>query len=166
MWAIVAGAMAMAVAAGCGGDDENLPVDAAVSDAVAPDAAVDAAAEAAIDAAASCAGTVVGGHCWYRGAPGESCTTVCTAHGGASAATVDFAGAATAGDRSNQANCEAVVTALSGRPFNQGVDNISESNDYGCVEEPDKNRSELVSVNPTVTTSGHAQAARFCACME
>ena len=147
------------------GDDEARPVDAAAVDAAA-DATIDATADAAIDAAAACAGTRVGGHCWYKGALGESCTTLCASRGGVSAATIAFAGAASAGDRSNQASCQAVAAALSTRPFRADIDNVNESNDYGCVEEPDKNRSELVSLAATVTTSAHVMLARFCACVE
>jgi len=142
-------------------DDEQLPtptIDAAVVDA-AP------AIDAAIDAAA-CAGTVVGGACWYRGALGQSCTTVCATHGGASAATVSYAGAVTANDRSNQAHCQAIVAAFAGLAFTAGVDNVTDPNDQGCVDEPDKNRSELISLNPTVVGGSDPMLRRFCACNE
>lgn len=35
-----------------------------------------------VTAGSCCAGVVVGGYCWYLSAPGESCTTACTSHGG------------------------------------------------------------------------------------
>lgn len=156
--------LASASASACS-DDEALPplVDAPVADAAVTDAAIDGAVQ--IDAAA-CAGTVVGGACWYKGAVNQSCTTVCTAHGGVSAATITFAGAASANDRSHQAGCQAVAAALSTFAFNAGVDNVNETNDYGCVEEPDKTRTELVSQNATLQTSAHVMLARFCACLQ
>ena len=148
------------LAAACS-DDEALPIDAA------PDAAiVDAAPDAAIDAAAACAGTRLGGACWYRGAIGESCTTVCAAHGAVDPVTVSFAGAPAAGDRSNQAHCQAVAAALSTLAFTAQVDNVNQTNDYGCVEEPDKNRTELISVAATVAGSAHVMLRRFCACTQ
>ena len=154
-------------------DDEALPdaraVDAPTTDApVQVDAPrpVDAAIDAPIDAPAACAGTVVLGACWYKGAVGASCTATCVAHGGVSAATVTVAGAASAGDRSHVAGCMAVAAALSARPFAAGVDNVNDPNDFGCVEEPDKNRTELISLAATVATSSHVMLARFCACAE
>jgi hypothetical protein len=153
--------------AGSCSDDEVRPVDAARSidaantlDAADPDAAVQ------LDAAAACAGMRLGGACWYQGALGESCTTVCTAHGGFSPATITYAGAASAGDRSHAAGCSEVAAALSVRPYTANVDNVNETNDYGCVEEPDKNRSELVSLAATVAGSANAMLARFCACLQ
>jgi len=149
----------------CGGDDEH-QTDARPVDATVVDAPIDAAIDATVDAAATCAGTTVGGHCWYKGAVGASCTTVCTNHGGVDPATIGYAGAPTAGARANQANCQAVAAALSPLAFTAAVDNVSLSNDYGCVEEPGKSRTELVSLAATVTTSGHELLARFCACAQ
>lgn len=159
----VSAVLALVLCSACS-DDEALPIDAApVIDApAAPDAAVDATIDAPVDAA-SCAGAMVGGACWYKGALGESCVQACAAHGGVDQATITFAGAASAGDRSHVAGCQAVAAALSARPFNS-ADNVNESNDYGCVEEPDKNRCELVSLNATTTTGAHVMLARFCAC--
>lgn len=154
---IIAGVLTAACA------DDEFRTDASVNVPVDADTVLDAAIDAPIDAAATCAGTVVGGHCWYKGALGASCTTVCTGHGGVDAATVTAAGAAAAGDRTNLAGCQAVIAALSLLPFST-VDNVNESNDYGCVEEPDKSRCELVSLATTVTTSGNPLLARFCAC--
>ena len=138
-------------------DDEALPIDAAT------DAAV---ADASPDAAASCAGTALGEACWYKGDLGQSCTAVCAARGGVDPVTISFAGATAAGDRSNQAHCQAVAAALSTLAFTAQVDNVNETNDYGCVEEPDKNRTELISLNATVNGSSHVMLRRFCACTQ
>ncbi len=119
-----------------------------------------------VDAAPTCAGTTVGGHCWYRGAVNESCIVVCTTHGDVDAATVTYAGAAAAGDRSNLAHCQAIVTAFSGLAFNNTVDNVQDPNDFGCADEPDKNRSELISLNATVASDRNLLVRRYCACSE
>ena len=56
----------------------------------------------------ACGGTSVGGYCWYFGAGGESCDTVCTGRGGCNiTGTRDYAGSA-----GSLANCQAVLTAL------------------------------------------------------
>src|SRR5512137_2781188 len=68
------------------------------------------------DGESGCGGAVLGGACWYKGALGESCTQVCAPHGGYSAATASWAGSPTAGDRTNEANCQAVAAALSSNP--------------------------------------------------
>ncbi|UXI70284.1 Ig domain-containing protein [Tahibacter amnicola] len=52
-------------------------------------------------------GQAVGGTCWYFGQNDESCTTVCTTHGGYNAATLSFAGSG-----GSNANCGQVLTAL------------------------------------------------------
>ncbi len=142
-------------------DDEAPGLDAATDAAI-----VDAAPDAAIDAAAACAGTRLGDGCWYKGDLGQSCTAVCAARGGVDPVTVSFAGATSAGDRSNQAHCQAVAAALSTLAFTAQVDNVNAPDDFGCVEEPDKNRTELVSLNATVSGSSHVMLRRFCACTQ
>ena len=166
------GLLSLVVLVAACSDDEQVPVH--VVDAAAIDAAIDAAppidgpppvdAPIAIDAAPTCAGTVVGGHCWYRGAVGESCTAVCATHGAIDPATVSYAGAPVAGSRANQANCQAIVTAFAGLAFAPGIDNVQDPNDFGCGDEPDKNRSELISLNATVATSSNPMVRRYCAC--
>lgn len=153
--------MSLLLLASACSDDEALPIDARVVDA-APDAPTDAPPP---DGPPTCNGTFLIGACWYKGALGESCTTVCASHGGVSPSTVNLVGASSPGDRSRQAACQQVADALSTFAFNAGVDNVNESDDYGCVEEPDKSRTELVSQNTTVTSSSHVMLARFCACL-
>ena len=120
-----------------------------------------------VDAAPTCAGTVVGGHCWYRGMVDQSCTTVCATHGAVDPATVAYAGSPVAGDRTNAAHCTAIAAAIAGGfAFNAGVDNVQDPNTFGCVDEPDKTRTELVSQNATVATSNNALVRRYCACTQ
>jgi len=140
--------------------DQAAPPDLLTVDLVPP---VDAAP--AGDMTPPCAGTRIGGACWYKGAQGASCTTVCATHGGYDAATTTYAGAPTANDRTNLAHCMAIAAALSTKAFTTGVDNVQDPNDYGCVEEPDKNRTELVSLGATVAGGANALVARFCACV-
>lgn len=112
----------------------------------------------------SCGGTELGGACWYKGALGESCTQVCASRGGYDAATASWAGSPAPGDRGNAANCAALAAALSTHPFQPSVDNINGLDDFGCLEEPGKSRTELVSVAATTESGANAVAARFCAC--
>jgi hypothetical protein len=55
----------------------------------------------------SCDGVSVGGYCWYLGAAGQSCNTVCSGHGGYNAATRDYAGSGGTTTR-----CTNVISAL------------------------------------------------------
>ena len=137
--------------------DAPIP-DAPIPDAALPDALVPDAGPPA------CTGTVVGGHCWHKGVVGQSCLVVCASFGVYDSATVTFAGATADDDRSNVANCAAIVLAFSAATFSPTTDNINETDDYGCVEEPAKSRSELVSVNETTPAGDNPLAARFCAC--
>lgn len=71
-----------------------------------------------IGACTACNGVSVGGGCWYLGAGGESCNTVCASHGGCMAATESYAGFS-----GSQSNCGSVLTALgvSAGVFNPGA---------------------------------------------
>ena len=138
-------------------------------DEVRPPLAIDAATvdAATVDAAPTCAGTVVGGRCWYRGAVDQSCTTVCSTHGAVDVATVAYAGSPAAGDRTNAGHCTAIAAAIAGGfAFNAGVDNVQDPNNFGCVDEPDKVRSELVSLNTTLVSTSNALVRRYCACTQ
>lgn len=54
-----------------------------------------------------CGGTLIGGYCWYLGANGDTCNTVCSTHGGYNAATGTYAGSS-----GSNANCQNVMTTL------------------------------------------------------
>lgn len=60
---------------------------------------------------ASCAGASVGGSCWYYGAAGQSCSTVCATHGGGTSATASYAGSS-----GTDANCSSLLTTLGAGP--------------------------------------------------
>lgn len=56
----------------------------------------------------ACSGALVGGHCWYLGADGQSCTQVCASRGGLNlAATRDYAGSG-----GSNAACNSVMNSL------------------------------------------------------
>jgi hypothetical protein len=55
----------------------------------------------------TCDGTEFNGSCWYLGWPNESCTSVCSYHGGYDPATCDYAAA-------YSANCDNVLDAILG----------------------------------------------------
>lgn len=58
--------------------------------------------------APACSGVSVGGFCWYAATSvSQSCTTVCSAHGGYNSGTLSYAGSG-----GSNANCLAVVAAL------------------------------------------------------
>ncbi len=61
--------------------------------------------------APSCGGILVGGFCWYQGAPGQSCTAACASHGGYNAATNAYAG------QGASAGCTAVASQFYGPPI-------------------------------------------------
>jgi hypothetical protein len=93
----------------------------------------------------------VGTYYWYKGYFGESCTTVCAAHGGAHAATVNYAG--TGG---TTANCQAVGSAF-GVSIN-GDASCGGTSGVGCVT------MGYRCTNGTTTTTAFAGVSRFCAC--
>ncbi len=148
--------------ASLGVDASDTAADAAIADATRPDAMPPDAA--APDATPACTGTTVGGYCWHKGLVDQSCLVVCSSKGDYDPATVTYAGATSANDRTNVANCTAISVAFSASTFAPTIDNINETNDYGCVEEPVKARSELISVSATTATGDNPLAARFCAC--
>jgi hypothetical protein len=92
-----------------------------VGDAATLGAQVDAFVSSVIEtlSPASCAGAgqVVGGHCWYLGGWGQSCTEVCAATGG----TYDTATSTFAGSEGSDANCVAIMQALVPSAFVAGA---------------------------------------------
>jgi hypothetical protein len=59
------------------------------------------------DTAPACEGALVDGHCWYLSAFTESCTEVCTNHGGHNEATITYAGSS-----GTIVNCRCVLQVL------------------------------------------------------
>lgn len=77
----------------------------------APDAqAPDAGAVAPAEPPPACAGTPLDGACWYVGDPAQTCSDVCTPHGGVSVAAVSVIGSLTQGGSIE--GCARVLSAL------------------------------------------------------
>jgi hypothetical protein len=107
---------------------------------------------------AACGGTSVGGYCWYYGASGASCDTVCTGHGGYNSATLNYAGSA-----GTNAQCNSVLTAL-GAPGSSTIDagNCGTWNKYmGCQYVGGRYRCTNATTNSSQGISG---TIRACAC--
>lgn len=101
-----------------------------------------------------CAGTLVGGHCWYRGGSNQNCTTVCgSTRGGYHEATSTFAG--TSG---TLANCTMVATTMG---YMAAVNHSCSSTALGCTQ-----GSGFVRRCTTATTEAAQRSGyyRFCAC--
>lgn len=99
-------------------------------------------------------GTEVGGGCWYMGGDAESCTTVCSSHGGYNAITRNYAG-----DLGSQANCDNVLTAL-GAP---APGTITSGGTYGdgCSHRTTYRKWEG---GATTEAAGGSGRYRACAC--
>jgi hypothetical protein len=111
------------------------------------------------NSAAGCAGSVVGGFCWYLGAAGQSCTTVCASHSGFNAGTLTFAGSS-----GTLANCQAVIISVSG-PYSGAStgDNVCGGVKIGCNLAPGNNAVRC-NFGPTDASSTIVNAQRTCAC--
>jgi len=119
------------------------------------EAMVDAFVTAMVESATCANGAIVGGLCWYLGAAGESCNTVCANQGLAyDPATNTYVGAAGTG-----ANCEAVLDAL-GVPAGVLLE-FDCLNEIGCYYDGGRNRCNVEPVNPAASFGGGAPA---CAC--
>lgn len=108
--------------------------------------------------APTCAGTKVGGYCYYLGAFGQSCTTVCSAHGGFSYdATVNYIGSA-----GSLANCGTVLNAL-GQAGTAGDGTWPYGT--GCMRFNSSPQTNFRITSPaTDADSANAAAARACGC--
>lgn len=107
-------------------------------------------------AVASCSGVQVGGYCWYYGALGENCYSVCTAHGGC-----DLNGILNyAGSNGSDANCVAVMDAL-GAP---GGTVTSSSTAVGC-EYRTSSSSRRRATSTTSCVAAGASSYIACSCV-
>lgn len=102
-----------------------------------------------------CSGTVVGGFCWYFGAVGQSCDTVCTTRGGYNAATHSYAGSG-----GTIANCQSVMTALGGT----GTVGNNPGSRLGCAWMDAINVYQWTSPMGTDGATSHPSWRRACAC--
>jgi hypothetical protein len=100
-------------------------------------------------------GAPVGGVCWYKGIPGNSCFDVCTAVGVPyHLATRDFAGS-----NGTDANCTAVAQALTPGAPSAIANNITFG--LGCVDDSGTTRRDTSATTASGNLGGFA---RYCAC--
>ncbi|MCB0376941.1 MAG: hypothetical protein KDD33_00485 [Bdellovibrionales bacterium] len=105
---------------------------------------------------ATCGGILVGGYCWYYGSNNQSCTTVCSTHGGYNSGTLSYAGS-----DGLLANCQNVLNALgAGTGSTTG---LNWGMNLGCFVIPDTNARYR---DTSATTAGGAYSIgnRACAC--
>jgi len=94
------------------------------------------------------------GNCWYMGTAGQSCTTVCSTHGGYHTATRDFAGS-----NGTNANC---TTLLNHFGYNGTV--ATNANARGCSVRNKVIDTRRRGTNPTDPDAVDANYDRACAC--
>jgi hypothetical protein len=110
-----------------------------------------------VDAQCTGGGKCVGGSCWYLGAYGESCDTVCSSNGGYNDATRTYAGSS-----GTDANCLSVLTALNG---GTGSMNTSSSPGFGCwVYDAAHSYARYRSTGTTDASTALGTTRRACAC--
>ncbi|MCB0376940.1 MAG: hypothetical protein KDD33_00480 [Bdellovibrionales bacterium] len=105
----------------------------------------------------TCAGTLYGGYCWYHGSSNQSCTTVCSTHGGYNSATLTYAGSS-----GSNTNCQNVMNAM-------GADGstVFSSNwglGLGCFNSTDASGTRYRDSAATTAAGQSAAALRACAC--
>lgn len=110
----------------------------------------------------ACGGASVGGYCWYLGAAGATCDSVCATHGGCVVAGIrDYAGSS-----GTLANCVAVLAALGKGPGNQpdGSDFADEGS--GCGWQNYAGVTARYRIYSPVTTCAAVPsfASRACSC--
>jgi hypothetical protein len=71
-----------------------------------------------------CGGVEIGGACWYRSGTGQSCKSLCSAHGGYDSATKSYAGSG-----GSDTKCQSVLDALG---LGKGKVNTMSGKGYGC----------------------------------
>ncbi len=118
----------------------------------------DSDADGDTDSAFLCDGRVVGGYCWYVGAPGEACDEVCLDHGGYDAeGTTDFAGS-----EGTPQNCRTICTAFE-MPIG-ALTSGSGTLGLGCTERQSDYSCHWEIYPETNGWAGDSNFARFCAC--
>ncbi|MBS7701668.1 DUF1554 domain-containing protein [Chelatococcus sp. YT9] len=103
-------------------------------------------------------GVEINGACWYAGANGDSCTTVCATRGGYNIATRNFAGSG-----GSNSNCQTVLNALG-----LGSGSVSEAGAHGAgcaaVQIMVGIQQRRRMTGATTAEATDAQIARACAC--
>jgi hypothetical protein len=115
-----------------------------------------------IGAVTSCAGSLVGGSCWYYGSTSDSCTTVCSIHGGYNSATQAYAGSG-----GSDLNCTAVMNALGVNPGSIEDSSLcAAAEGSGCTFDHLNLVRTRCTGSPTDADSSYGQFGRICACNE
>ena len=131
-----------------------------------------------------CDGIRIGGYCWYLGTNGQSCTTVCSTHGGYNVGTSLYAGSGATSQLLQQQQCGAVADAFgfrntkacpTGLPLTNAC--VTGSGDpgsaFGCAvcrgswcPYPHESSRNVWIYNdpPTTATAAGPYQSRFCAC--
>lgn len=104
-------------------------------------------------------GVAVNSVCWYYGAAGESCTTVCASRGGYNSATLTYVGSG-----GSAANCGAVMDALgvagTGNATAQGCGLA-----IGCYYDTTTAPNRFLCTSPATNTGdSYGFGRRICAC--
>lgn len=127
-----------------------------------------------------CDGIWVGGYCWYHGTKGQSCTTVCSSHGGYNEGTSLYAGTGAQPYQLQMQRCGEVASAFgfknaeacpTGQPpgYACAVGSLNPASGFGCTIdtshywEPQQIVWAFNDPATTATASGSYQS-RFCAC--
>lgn len=105
-----------------------------------------------------CGGQWNGGYCWYRSASSQSCTDVCSTHGGYNAATRTYTG-----DQGTNANCGSVMNGL-GSPAGTSATSSSDCKDGAQNSGCSFSLSSNMRCTNGATTAGYAGNQRACAC--
>lgn len=104
----------------------------------------------------TCGGTTVGGYCWYYGAAGDSCDTVCSTHGGTNAATISYVGSS-----GTDAQCQSVLAAFGD---NATFYQDSCSTGWGCYSLTSPARRIRCADPVTTQSASNGIIRRVCAC--
>lgn len=115
-------------------------------------------------AATACDGNVVGGFCWWLGANGESCTTVCSLHGGYNSGTQTYAGSG-----GNNTQCGSVASALVAQGLLNptpvaAAANIAGVGGLGCASDYSSTATTYRITTSTTAAAAQGSTRRMCAC--
>jgi hypothetical protein len=108
----------------------------------------------------TCGGFSLGGYCWYTGALGQSCDTICSTRGGSTSGTINYVGSG-----GSLANCVAVVQGLGLSALSPSDNNQAFYHQVGCARTSHGFVVRGIS-GTTNYTSVMASASRFCSCAQ
>lgn len=121
------------------------------------------AASSGGSAAATCSGAAVSGVCWYLGAFNQSCSTVCSTHGGVDPAAEAVVGVPSQGG--SLKSCASVLAALGVRQMPSEATRL-DMNGVGCHLYDSRNPTPYWLSSPRFTASARTAAASIaCGCL-